>query len=119
MISADQLLSQAEKALDRKNWQQAEDLLNRNEAVQGNNNAARYLRAVFDFRRGDYAAATNKLEGLLAEGSKDPFVHLFLADLYQYHLGDKNRAAEYLSNYLLFRYDPDIEKRFFEIRNIK
>ncbi len=111
MISADQLLGRAERALEEKNWREAEDLLRRNEAVRGGNPAAGYLRAVLDFRRGDYRAAAEKLEGLLAGGAKDPFVYLFLADLYQYRLDDAAHAAARLADFLAFRYDPDVERR--------
>jgi hypothetical protein len=118
MISADQLLGRAERAIEGKNWGEAEGLLRRNEAVRGGNSAAGYLRAVLAFRRGDYRAAAEKLEGLLAGGSKDPFVYLFLADLCQYRLDDAARAAAFLADFLAFRYDPDVERRLREIGEV-
>ncbi len=118
MISADQLLARAEKALDRKDWRDAEEMLRRNEAVRGANPAAGYLRAVFDFRRGDCRAAADRLEGLLAGGSKDPFVQLFLADLYQYRLNESERAAARLAGFLALRYDPDVERRLRSIGEV-
>jgi hypothetical protein len=121
LYSAKQLLSLSEREAEARDWAEALGFLDRVEAVierdgSASDPAARYLRAVVLFRRGEAAAARSILETLLAEGYDDAYIHLFLADLLQYKLGDAKGAEEQLSAFLLSRYESEVEAR---LRNLR
>ncbi len=111
LYSAEQLLSLAEKALERRDWEAASSLLERAQAVRPGDAAAGYLRAIISFRKGDHGRAQEELGRLLLQGTGDPFIHLFLADLLQYRLGKAEEALEHLDRFLASRCDPDVEAR--------
>jgi len=116
LYSAKQLLSAAEKEMEKRNWAEAQAYLGRMEAIGADDPAARYLRAVLSFRRGQAKEAKGLLEALLADGYDEAYVHLFLADLCQYSFSDPRGAAAQLEKYLKARYDPDVERRLRELR---
>lgn len=111
MVSFDQLLGQAQDALDRHKWQEAQSLLERAAAIHDSDTVLVYLRAILQYQQGDAAGAASRLETLAASGSTIPYVYLFLADLYQYTLGKPELAARALSRYLEQNDDPDARKR--------
>jgi len=111
MVSFDQLLSQAQDALDRRKWQEAQSLLERAAAVHGSDTVLLYLRAILQYQQGDAAGAAAHLETLVAAGSTIPYVYLFLADLYQYSLRKPELAARALTRYLQQSDDPEARKR--------
>jgi hypothetical protein len=111
LVSSGQLLLMAEKEVERRCWAEALSCLDRVEALGEVDPAARYLRAVVLFRRGEAGEARAILESLLAAGYDEPHVHLFLADLLQHRLSDPAGAASQLQKYLRSRYDPDAERR--------
>ncbi len=117
MISADQLLAEAERELERRNWTGTSRALDRSLALRPDFPPALYLKASLLSRRGDAEGARDILTRLLALGVDDPFVRLFLADLYQYRFGDDAAAAAYLRGFLELRYDPEVEKRLKEVTN--
>jgi hypothetical protein len=114
--SAKQLLLMAEKEAERRSWADALAILDRIEALGPADPAARYLRAVLLFRRGDVRGSQLILEALLTGGYDEPYVRLFLADLCQYRLGDPLGAVAHLEKYLKARYDPEVEARLRELR---
>jgi tetratricopeptide (TPR) repeat protein len=111
LYSAEQLLSLAEKSLGKRDWDSAAAFLERALAVRPDDLSARYLRSVLLFRKGEPEAAREALDGLLREGARDPFIHLFLADLLQFRLGNAEEALEHLDRFLASRYDPDVDAR--------
>ena len=111
MVSFDQLLAQAQDALDRHKWQDAQSLLERAAAIHHSDTVLVYLRAILQYQQGDAAGAAARLESLVAAGSTIPYVYLFLADLYQYSLGKPELAARPLARYLDQNDDPDARKR--------
>ncbi len=116
MVSFDQLLSQAQDALDRRNWAESESLLKRAAAIHSANVVLVYLQSILDYQRADYAHAAVRLESLLASGVTISYVYLFLADLYQYHLGKPELAQKALVDYLKQTDNPDVRKRLDEMR---
>jgi len=126
LFSARQLLSLSEKEAEARDWAGALALLDRIDAVAARDAAApdpaaRYLRAAVLFRRGEAKEAREILETLLAEGQggeapDEAYVHLFLADLLQFRLGDERGAEAHLEAYLASRCDPDVEKRLLRLR---
>jgi tetratricopeptide (TPR) repeat protein len=111
MSHRDQLLSRAEQGLREGDWALSSSLLARAEALDAEHPPTRYLEAALAFRRGDYEEALDILVKLEAAEPNAPYVCLFIADLFQYFTGDKDRAAAFLNKFLRLRYDPDVAAR--------
>lgn len=112
MHSADQLIAKAEQAIKEKDWKAAESFLARAEKTGAEAVSLSYLKAVLAMERKDIAMAEAILLGMVAGGSDEPHVFLFLADIYQYAIKDNDKAREYLSRFLKFRSDPEVEARY-------
>jgi hypothetical protein len=117
MFSVVQLLQLAEKAFERRDWQNTESLLHRAELIDGHNVPLRFLQAALNFRRGNDEQANQILKQLLIDEANDPYIHVFIADLCQYRLNDMKGALRHLEEFLDLRYDPEIEKRRDDLRN--
>ena len=111
MVSFGQLLADAEKALEDRRWDQAEGFLARAEKLDARDAALLYLRAVRSYKAGSHADAAMYLHRLLEEGIREPAVYLFLADLYERHLSDRQKAIENLELYLARKADDEAQKR--------
>jgi tetratricopeptide (TPR) repeat protein len=111
VVSFNQLLRQAEEALDRGRLQEADGLLRRAEALKAEDPVALYLRAVYCLKLEDTDQAVGLLQEILARDQRLPAVLLTLADIYQYRLKDAAQAAGYLREYLRAEEDPDIRAR--------
>ena len=111
VTSHDQLLREAEEALARQRLQEADRNLLRAEALDPDDPVGRYLRALYRVRTGDFGGAVQLLDGILAAGFDEPAVYLSLADIYEYRLGDRERAAGYLRDYLARVNSPDVRAR--------
>jgi hypothetical protein len=116
MYSSRQLVALAEKEAASRNWDAAISSLDRVDALGAKDPEARYLRAAILARTGKAQDAKAILESLLAEKYDEPFVHLFLADIAQYSLGDSASAISNLEKYLQARYDPDAEERLRKLK---
>ncbi|WP_010259493.1 carboxypeptidase-like regulatory domain-containing protein [Treponema primitia] len=110
----DQLLNLAEQALRDKDWLQTESLLSRTEYAHGDYPSIQYLRGIMAFHRGEYDNALGILIKL-TEQEKAPYLYLFIADLYQYYTGDKDRAVLFLNKFLELRYDTELDNRIREL----
>jgi predicted Zn-dependent protease len=116
MPSGDQLIAEAEQAIQNKHWQDAETLLKRAAEVEGGESPPiQFLEAVLAFHRGQYAAALTILKDIALREKEAPHLYLFMADLYQYHLGDPQGARENLNRYLELRYDRIVQSRLEEL----
>ncbi len=111
MYSLAQLLDLAEKHIEAREWARAKDLLSRAATVDPADPAYRYVKAILDFRKGNTADAVSALRGLLDAGVAEPAVYLFLADIYQYRMGDPPEAAQMLKAYLERKGSADVEQR--------
>jgi len=117
MVSFDQLLSQAQDALDRRKWADADRALRRAAAIHEADTVLVYLRAILDRQQGDSTAAAARLESLLAGGGAAPTIYLFLADLYQDSLGKPAAARGALEEYLKQVEDADVRKRLEDLKS--
>jgi len=115
VVSFSQLLRQAEEALGRGRFQEADGLLRRAEALDPEDPVGLYLRAVYFLRLEDVQQAIGLLQKILARGQRLPAVLLSLADIYQYRLQDPAQAAYYLREYLRAEDDPGIRARLAEV----
>ncbi len=118
MYSEDQLLEMTETALDGREWFNARDLLERAAKIDDSDPIRRYLSAVLAYRTGKPKDAAATLNGLIGSGIDDPSVYLFLADIYQYSLGQPERAAEFLRRYLEQKSDDDVAARLAAITTV-
>jgi tetratricopeptide (TPR) repeat protein len=114
MYHRDQLVEEAEKALKEKNWHNAEIYLSRAEKTNAGS-ASAYLRGIMAFQKEDYEQALSVLTGLAEQEKTAPYLHLFIADIYQYRTADPGRALDYLRRFLDLRYDPEAEQRVREL----
>lgn len=111
MYSFDELLKQAELALGQEQWQLAQRYLKRAAGVTSHDAVLSYLYAILALKEKDYRGAARRLEALVASGTEDPSVYLFLADLYQYRLAKPALAVRALESYLKLANDPGVETR--------
>jgi tetratricopeptide (TPR) repeat protein len=111
MASGDQLLGEAEQAIRAKNWAQAGTFLDRAQQAGADAAPAQYLRAILAFYQEQYTAALGFLAALAEQEKNAPYLYLFIADIYQYHLKENDRAEAYLKRFLELRYDPEVRKR--------
>ncbi len=111
MSSLEQILEAVEEAIEAAEWSKAKETLRRAEKLNPRNLVYRYLTAILAFKTGGLETSARILKDLLKDGYREPFVFLFLADLYEYHLGDTEEAKRYLQEYLKGKGDPEAENR--------
>ncbi len=111
VVSFNQLLRMAERALEEKRYYQVEDLLSRAAAIDPADPVGLYLRALYQSEKGEVQEAVRTLESVLEAGYRQPVLYLTLADLYQYRLQDDAQALRYLRQYLKLQGDPEARKR--------
>jgi hypothetical protein len=111
LFSADQLIAEAEQAIRKKDWYRAETFIERAEKAGGGYVPIRYLQGILEFYRNRYAEAVSILLDLAEREKNAPYLYLFIADLYQYYLKEKEQALWFLTQFLELRYDPEAESR--------
>jgi hypothetical protein len=116
MTSFDELLGMAQEALRDSRLGDAAALLARAERLDPEDSVLRYLFALHAWKTGRYAEAAGHLNAIAGDGGRQPAVLLFLADLYERHLGDPAKAIENLEAYLILRDDPDVRQRLEALR---
>ncbi len=116
MMSFNQLLARAERALGELKWREAEEYLHRAESLDAEDDILGYLFAIHALKTGNPQTAVQRLTAILSRGHPRPHVYLLLADVYQYSLNEPVRASDCLRSYLKMRGDPEVEKRFKELQ---
>jgi tetratricopeptide (TPR) repeat protein len=111
VVSFTQLLSQAERALEERKWSDAAGFLARAEKLYPGDAYYLYLRAVEAYKTGKFEEAVRHLNAILEKGAREPYVYLFLADIYEKNLVDRGKAIENLELYLSMQADAEAEKR--------
>lgn len=117
LYTLDNLLVLAQDGLDRKNFKEAMDYLNRAEKIKNDDAFLHYLKAFAYIGQGEYINAETQLTNLVKEGNREPYILLLLADVYQYYLLDNTEAAMYLKEYLKFKKDKSNTERLKELEN--
>lgn len=115
MTSANQLINLAESDITARKWESANNFLERSKKIGGDISAIMYLEAVIYSELNEPQKAESILIELITQGNEDPFIILFLADLYQYKLEDCQKALAQLHSFQSKRYDPTIESRINEL----
>jgi tetratricopeptide (TPR) repeat protein len=116
MISFNQLLDSAEKAIDCQHWKEGKSLIQRAERIKQNDPLALYLTAILLKERGEAQQAVEVLLNVLNFGFQGPYVYIALADIYQYQLNDFHNAARYLEKYVKVESNWEAQKRLDELR---
>lgn len=116
MFSLAGLLQMAEDELDQRRWSDAAALLGRARDLDDADPVLGYLLALLAYRTDRFQDAVGHLDGLVSGGCREPHVYLLLADLYEHHLDDPERAAANLASYLDLRADPEVRKRLEGLR---
>lgn len=111
LYSADQLIHEAEIALEAGKWNETENYLARAEQTSGNKTVIGYVRALSLIRQKRYTDAESILDTLISESPNEPYVQLLAADFYQYSVGDSEKAKTHLSIYLSLRWDSAADER--------
>lgn len=115
MYSGEQLLKQAEKSLSENNTTNARELISRAEACSGKTLSSQYLQAVILYKESKPTDALNLLKDISTQGYSNPYIYLFMADIYQYGIKNNEDAKINLQKYLSTTYDLDTEKRYKEL----
>ena len=115
MYSSEQLLKQAEKSLTENNTITARALVDRAEICGGKSLSSLYLQAVILYKESNSNEALNILLDLSSQGYNNPYIYLFMADIYQYDIKDIELAKSNLQKYLSTTYDLETEKRYKEL----
>ncbi len=116
VISFSQLLSKAEASLDERKWDDAAGYLARAEKLSKDDSIFLYLQAILFYRTGKNQEAVTALTRILDQGISEPYVYLFLADVYEKGLGAPDKAVESLEKFLSARADAEVQKRLTAIK---
>jgi tetratricopeptide (TPR) repeat protein len=118
ILSAEQLVTEAELAIRGDDWGAAESYLDRAKQAGGAEVPILYLSAILEFRREQYPEALRMLTALIEKEKGSPYLYLFIADLYQYYADAPEEARFYLNKFLALRYDPEVERRLAELGDV-
>ncbi|ULQ59081.1 carboxypeptidase regulatory-like domain-containing protein [Brucepastera parasyntrophica] len=116
MFSSDQLIAEAERSIQTKEWYKTETFLKRAELASGDMLSIRYLGAVLAYQREQYDDALVTLLDLADQEKNMAYLFLFIADIYQYHKNEPAQAAVYLEKFLVIQYDADVYARLAELK---
>lgn len=111
MISIEQLLAQAEKKINEKNWPEAMSDLDTAAKIDEENKILLYLRATVHFQKREYQNAVSYLNKLVELGATESAIFLTVADIYEYKLGNPVFAHAALHEYLQTNSDDSIMNR--------
>jgi hypothetical protein len=116
LVSQGSLYIAVAKSLDERKWDDASSYLARADAISVQEPISSYLSAMIAYRQKDYINAAKKLEALPPADYREPYVYLFLADIYEYHLNDRDKAVANLQSYLLLREDNAVRARLEKLK---
>ncbi len=118
IISVEQLIETALAFMDSRKWEDASECITRVERIEKDNVLALYLRAALSYMKREFTAAELCLKTILELGYDDAYVHLFLADLYEYELLLPLSALEHLQRISDTAFDNEIEQRTIRLRQM-
>ncbi len=102
-----QLRRDLEDAITMEEWKEAEVFVERLSTMkQSSEREIVYYHAVILYKQGEYVQAANVLQahlGKLGRARDGVYAYLFLADIYEYAIGNYTGAAEYLEKALRHR----------------
>lgn len=111
LVSQESLFAATERAIEERKWEDAMKFLSRADQIERKEPLSSYLYALIEYRRKDYEKAARILEAIADRDYREPYVFLFLADVYEKHLNDPEGAIRNLKAYLALREDGDLRSR--------
>ena len=115
IYSQKQLLTMATDLLEQRRFGNVEELLIRSYGVNSLDPYHLFLDAVFLYEKEIYFDALKSLEDIVDQGYRFPYVHLLMADIYQYKLHEKTHALEQLNLYIDLYDDSEVVMRIKEL----
>lgn len=100
MYSQDQILDMAVQSLEERRIVRVENYLKRSESIQSDDPYHLYVQSIYMYSIEDYEQSLEYLKALVHQGYLFPYVHLLMADIYQYHLHETIKALESLNLFL-------------------
>lgn len=117
IYSQKQILTQATDLLEQRRFGNVEELLIRSHGVNSLDPYHLYLYAVFLYEKENYSEALISLVQVVDQGYRFPYVHLLMADIFQYKLNDNTHALEQLNRYVNLYDDSEVVVRIKELEN--
>ncbi len=111
VLSFEQILSLAERALNDRKIGEAEGYLERAKKIRESDPLLLYLRAVVALKRDQVQDALTILLSIIEQKTAEPHVYLAVADIYEYKLEDPQNALRYLKKYLTYNESDEIKAR--------
>jgi tetratricopeptide (TPR) repeat protein len=111
IFSQYQILSKTIDALSEKRFGMVEDYLKRSENINSDDPYSLYIKSVYLYEKKSYSESIDSLKRIVEMGFDFPYVHLLLADIYQFKNNEPVLAIEELTKYLNQIEDSDIEIR--------
>jgi tetratricopeptide (TPR) repeat protein len=95
ITSIDEILETTERAVHLRKWDEAEHLLDRAYDIDADSPSALFLDAVFLYRSDRPTEAIDRLQRLITSGYDDAYVYVFLSDVYEIALDDRELALDH------------------------
>lgn len=115
IYSQKQILLMATDLLEQRRFGNVEALLLRSNGVNSLDPYHLYLNGVFLYEKENYTESLKSLVKIVEQGYRFPYVHLLMADIYQYKLNEKTHALEQLNQYINLYDDSEIGMRIKEL----
>lgn len=118
IASYDDLIDLFQEHINSDNLELAEKKMNQLEQIDSKDIYYNYLKSMFLIKTEKYNDAEFILLGLIERTEDSAYVNLLLADLYQYHLTDNNKAYYYLNRFLKIEYSEKEAQRAKELESV-
>jgi hypothetical protein len=118
IFSQKQILNLAENALEERRYGRVEEYLLRSEKINSDDPYSLYLKAVYLYEKESFSDALLPLIRILDQGFRFPYVHLLMADIYQYKLDLPEKALAQLIEYKNIFDDLEIKLRIKELEEL-
>lgn len=118
LLTKNDLIDQFKRQLFNKNLEFAKSKMEQIENIDSDDLYYNYLKSIYLIETDKYKDAESLLLKLIADSEGDPYVNLLLADLYQYHLMDNDKALKYLKLYIKQLYTEREYKRIKELESV-
>ncbi len=118
IFSQKQILNLATEALNERRFGKVEGYLERSGEVNPNDPYFLYLKAIFLYEKKNFSEALIPLEKIVEQGYKFPYVHLLIADIFEYELKQPENALIHLNEYINLIEDSEIILRIKELEEL-
>lgn len=112
------LIDLFKKHLFNKNIDLAKEKMDQIEQIDSEGLYYNYLKSMYYIEAEMFENAEELLLSLVRESEDDPYVNLLLADLYQYHVMDNEKALKYLKRYIRSVYTDKEANRIKELEDV-